>query len=73
MMAETIGFSVISVRCSTFGAPRAPATSGSQLLSNDSRFVDKLRDVVDLYVRPRTPSMKSARFRLSISLNLTFP
>ena len=53
MMAKAVGVSVSSVQ-RVSSAPRSPAACGlgGGRLSNDPKFVDKLRDVVGLYVDP---------------------
>jgi transposase len=52
MMAETIGISVSSVQRIWRGHGLQPYRVRQFKLSNDPKFVDKLRDVVGLYVDP---------------------
>ncbi|MCP1838508.1 hypothetical protein ACVIHI_000129 [Bradyrhizobium sp. USDA 4524] len=73
MAAET-GFSHITIRqmWTVFGLQ--PHRSESLKLSSDPLFVDKVRDIVGLYLSHRTrrlfsASMRKAGFRLSIASN----
>jgi transposase len=74
LMAKVAGLSVSSVQRIWRAHGLQPHRVRQFKLSNDPRFVDKLRDVVGLYVDPpRTPSScrstKRARFRRSIAHN----
>ena len=78
MMAEAIGISVSSVQRIWRAHGLQPHRVRQFKLSNDPKFVDKLRDVVGLYVDPPAHAIvlsvdERARFRLSIALNLGFP
>jgi hypothetical protein len=62
MMAEAIGFSVISVQRIWRAHGLQPHRVRQFKLSNDPKFVDKLRDVVGLYVEALAPLWATGGF-----------
>lgn len=77
LMAKASGLSVSSVQRIWRAHGPQPHRMRQFKLSNDPKFVEKLRDVVGLYLDPpATPSscrsMKRAKFRRSTALNAAY-
>ena len=68
-MAQTVGLSQTSVRRIWHAHGLKPHPVGGFKLSNDKRFVEKVPDVVGLYLGCRRPSgLKFTKFSLIILL-----